>query len=195
VSAKPPEPRWDVPSPYGYAAAIESMGLVSAPLLAGFSVTLAVLVVQDDDAFHWASAALFLFVGAALAFIATIQFTFRARQYTVTPPEIEMWWSNPEEAGRREMLRREQRYYRGEHDRWTRLARGAYEVAIICFLLALAILLIPPGGVGEASNGRIAVIALALAGFIGEAAWIARTRLSRASKGDWPPAPGPELGS
>jgi hypothetical protein len=138
---------------------------------------------------------LFLLVGAALAFIASVQFTFRARQYSVTPPEIEMWWSDPAELDRRDMLRREQRYYRAEHERWAGLARNAYDAAIACFLLAIPILLVPKGGVSAANNGRLAVIALALVGFLGEVFWIARTRLSEPSKREWPPSPGPEIGS
>jgi hypothetical protein len=193
VTAQLPEPRWNVPAPYGYAAAIESMGLVSAPLLAGFSITLAILVIQGEEAFHWADAALFLLIGAALAFIATVQFTFRARQYTVTPPEIEMWWGDAAEPERRELLRREQRYYRIEHERWARFARGAYEVAIICFLLAATFLLVPAGGIGSASDSRLAVIALAFAGLLGEVGWIVETRVFSGPIRNWPPAPGPEL--
>jgi hypothetical protein len=188
-----PEPRWAVPAPYGYAAAIESMGLVSAPLLAGFSVTLAIFVIQSHNRFHWASAALFLLIGAALAFIATVQFTFRARQYAVTPQEIEMWWTDSGESGRREILRGEQRFYRYQHEMWARLARSGYEVAIVVFLLAVAVLLVPPGGVDAASNGRLAVIVLALAGWVGEVAWILRTRFSDSSRQGWPTQIGPEF--
>ncbi len=113
-----PEPRWEVPPEYGYAGAIESMGSIAAPLLAGFSFALAVFLIGRDGS-SWTSAALLLLVGAALAFVDAVQFTFRARQFAVTPPEIEMWWSDP---ARRELLRREQRFYHANHRAWAMAA-------------------------------------------------------------------------
>ena len=194
MSTPNPEPRWLVPAPYGYASAIEGMGFVSAPLLAGFSVTLAVLVIQAQDSFRWPGVALFLFVAAALAFIAAVQFTFRARQYAVTPPEIEMWWKDPNEPGRREMLRREQRYYQARHEAWAKPGRTAYDTGILAFLLAVTIILVPHGGLDDASAGRLATIALAAVGLVGEGAWIVRTRSPiRGQVADWPPPPGPEM--
>jgi hypothetical protein len=191
-SAPAPEPRWDVPFPYGYAAAIDSMGSVSAPLLAGFSVTLAVFVIQSGHAFRWATASLLLFVSAALALIAALQFTFRARQFAVSPPELEAWWADAGSPARREMLRREQRYYRRQHGRWATRARRAYSIGILSFLLGVPALLVPSGGIHP---GRLAVISLALLGCAGEIAWIVQTELADSQARDWPPPPGPELES
>jgi hypothetical protein len=190
-----PEPRWDVPCPYGYAGAIESMGATAAPLLAGFSVALAVFSIEGRDASRWTSGALFLLIGAALAFIAAVQFTFRARQFAVTPLEIEMWWSDPNEPGRLELLRREQRYYKTKHSRWANAASWAYDGGLLSLLLGVAASLVPPDGPLNASPGRLAAIALALLGFALELLWILRTRLRGAvNAADWPSPQAPSLG-
>lgn len=190
-----PEPRWEVPREYGYAAAIDSMGSIAAPLLAGVSFALAVFLMQGKEGSSWKSAALLLLVGAALAFIATVQFTFRARQFSVTPPEIEMWWSHPADPGRREMLRREQRYYLATHGVWARWAGWAYEIGLLSFVLGVSASLVPRGGPGDASAGRLAVMAMALLGFAAELAWIAWDVFALTDRAaDWPPAPGPETG-
>lgn len=187
------EPRWSVPSPYGYTGAVEGMGSVASPLLAGFSITLAVLVITNATAFRWVSATLFLLVAATLALIATVQFTFRARQYVVTPSEIEEWWPDHQEPGRRELLRREQRWHRREYESWSSRARYAYDLGLLLLLLGIAALLVPASGLHYASNGRLAAIALALAGLAAEAAWIVRTTIWRPAIRNWPPPPGPEL--
>jgi hypothetical protein len=171
------------------------MGLVSAPLLAGFSLTLAVLVIQADDSFHWAGCCVVLVCGRRAGIHRRRPVHVRARQYSVTPPEIEMWWKDPDESGRREMLRREQRYYRREHESWARLARRAYDIGIVGFLFAVVVVLIPRGGLGAATDARLAVVALAAAGCVAEVAWIGATSFSRRSARAWPPAPGPEMDS
>lgn len=190
------EARWEAPSEYGYAGAIESMGSIAAPLLAGFSFALALFLLPNTRGSFWTSAALLLLVGAALAFIAAVQFTFRARQFATTPSEIEMWWRNPDEPGRREMLRRDQRFHLSNHRGWAKRASGAYDVGLLIFLLGITTSFVPPGGFRYASDGRLAVIALALAGFVVEFVWIAQTRRSgKVNLVDWPPAPEPEMES
>jgi hypothetical protein len=191
--SKAPEPRWSVPFPYGYAGAIENMGLVAAPLLAGFSITLAALVITNAAGFYWTNAILFLLVGATLALIASVQLTFRARQYVVTPSELEEWWADHEDAGRRALLRREQRYHRREYRYWSTRARYSYDAGILLFLAGISALLVPPGGVSDASNGRLAAIALAFAGLLLEALSVIRTNFFTESTVDLPPESGPEL--
>jgi hypothetical protein len=50
-----PEARWKPPFPVGYAAAIDSVGSVAAPLLASVSAALATLVVPNEEAFRQAA--------------------------------------------------------------------------------------------------------------------------------------------
>lgn len=89
--------KWVVPSPYGFSAATEAMGSVAAPLLAGFSLTLTLLVLQAGKGdFRWPDATVLVLVAAAVLFIMVIQFSFWARQYVVTPSELLDWWPDIE---------------------------------------------------------------------------------------------------
>lgn len=74
-------PTWMPPSPYGAPAAIEMMGSVAAPLLAGFSLTLLILVITNPDAFRWPGLVLVAFAVSAVTLISVVQFTFWARSY------------------------------------------------------------------------------------------------------------------
>jgi hypothetical protein len=188
------EPRWSVPAPYGYAAAIESMGAIAAPLLAGVSAALAMLVLQRENAFEWPSLTLCALVLAVLAFIAAVQFTFRARQFAVTPLEIEMWWPDADDPQRREQLRRAQRHYRRRFEVWSDLASGAYDLGLLAFLLGVALSIVPDGGLSDASAGRVAAFVVAAAGFAAEFIWVAVMSIPRSGDvKNWPPPPGPEL--
>lgn len=171
---EPPETRWDIPVRYGYAAAIDSMGSVAAPFLAGVSGALAVFVMQNEAAFGWANAALFVLVVATLAFLATLQFSFWARQFAANPSEIEVWWS-AEEQSTRERLHREQRDDMEQHRRWSDRVRWSYNAGLLAFLIGLTFCLIPADGLSDASGGRKVVVVLAACGLVLELAWIVRT--------------------
>ena len=171
-----PKPEWEVPPTYGYAGAIESMGLVSAPLLAGVSAALIAFVLQNEGAFEWPNAALLFLLGAAFSFVASLQFTFRARQYRVTPAEIEGWWPDRDDPERREMMRAEQRSYLARHTQWARRASNGYDVALVFLLAGIVVMLVPFGGLSAASDGRVAVVVLALIATVAEVAWIVRDR-------------------
>jgi hypothetical protein len=170
-----PEPRWNPPYPYNFPAAIESMGSIAAPLLAGFSITLAVLILSSTAHFRWVNASTFLLVAAALALIASVQFAFQARQYVVTPSQIEEWWPFPDDPPTREYLRRVQRDHRKRSRRWGDFARYAYDIGLLCLLLGVTSILAPARGLTHASDGRLATVALALLAFTIEACWIVRS--------------------
>jgi hypothetical protein len=173
---QPPEKGWDIPVRYGYAAAIDSIGSVAAPFLAGVSGALAVFVMQNEAAFGWANAALCFLIGATLAFLATLQFSFWARQFVATPAEIQMWW-DAETLSAQEHLHREQHDDMARHRRWSSRVRWSYDVGLLAFLLGLTVCLVPAGGLTEASGGRQVVVFLAALGLVLELAWILRTRL------------------
>jgi hypothetical protein len=168
------------------------MGSVAAPLLAGFSIALVALVIQTSDDLRSPNLALFVFVAAALAFVACVQFTFHARSFVVTPPELEMWWSDPDDPERREQLRWEQRLYLRQHEMWARRAGHMYNIGILALLLGLVAIILPIGPIGDASRGRLLVIALAALGFSVEFAWVALGYLRKPQPDDWGPPPPPE---
>jgi disulfide bond formation protein DsbB len=164
------------PAPYGAPAAAEGRGSVVAPLLAGFSFALIGLIVQSEQTLRWPGLALFLLASAGVLLIAVVQFTFQARQYQVSPSEARDWWpdwdSDPE---RRDRVYDELRTYRACHLFWIRRARWAYNAGICALLLGLATVLIPRSTVGGGgiSPGRLAAVAVILAGLALEFALLA----------------------
>lgn len=174
IEAKTPKPefRWEVPSPYNYAAAVDSMGTIGAPLLAGVSIALIAVVIASATAIRWVNATLFLLVLAVASFVAAVEFSFHARQYAVTPSDLEAWWPDHAVPARREQLRSEQRVYYARLNGWSRRARAGYNVGTLSLSLAVTVLLVPRGALAHASYGRLAVVALAAAGFLAELAWI-----------------------
>ncbi len=167
-------PRWEIPYPPGALVAVETMGTVAAPLLAGFSITLALFVVQAHGSLHWPNVALVLLVVAALTLLGALQATFWARYYSATPPELAGWWeaslNNPD---RLRAVQDEQRILISGQRTWARRARLSYNVGLISLLLAFPVVLVPAGGLANAGFMRCAAILLAFLGFLVEAAWIA----------------------
>jgi hypothetical protein len=46
-------PKWRKPSPLGYGNAIDAVGSVASPLLAGFSLASVIVVANDARHFRW----------------------------------------------------------------------------------------------------------------------------------------------
>jgi hypothetical protein len=154
------------------------MGTIAAPLLASVSVALVAVVLSSASSFRWANATLLLLVVAAAAFIASVECSYMARQYTVSPTDLEAWWPDADAPIRREMLRREQRYYFDRFEAWSARARLGYNVAILAFSLGVSALLVPRSW-DHASDARLAVLAVAILGFVAELLWILTTQLKR----------------
>jgi hypothetical protein len=158
--------------PYGYPAAIDSMGMFAAPLLASGSVALIAVVLSSTATFRWSNPALFLLVIAAAAFVATVEFTFMARQYVVAPPDLEVWWPDAAVPERRERLRSIQRQHVRLFRSWSNRARMTYNTAILALSLGIAVLLVPTGDLDAANPFRLAAVAAAALAFAAEALWI-----------------------
>lgn len=167
------EPRWRPFRPYNYPAALDGMGTIAAPLLASVSIALIAVLLSSAPSFRLLTAALLLLLIAAVSFIAAIECTFRARQYVVTPSELEDWWPDHETPGRRRALRREQRFYRSEFRRWAVRARTAYDIGILTLTLGVVALLVPHGHIDA---GRWVVLAVGIVAVGGQAAWIINAR-------------------
>jgi hypothetical protein len=165
---------WDRPFPFGFPAAIESAGSVAAPLLAGFSFALVGLIIPAPEHFRWASGALTLLLAGAAAFIAAVQCSFWARQYAITPEDIELW--RPEYPAERKAAL--QRLHRRGFAIWARRFNASYRTGILLLLAGVTAALVPPGTIGA---GRWIAIAVAAAGFLGELAWVLATWLLRGS--------------
>jgi O-antigen/teichoic acid export membrane protein len=183
-------PTWEAPGLYGHPQAVQSVGTVVAPLLAGFSISLTVLVIDRGDALWCEDLALGLLVAAAGALLVAIQCAYSARQYLVAPDEIEAW--RPDvglrgELGReaRDDVRAEQRGHAALHERWAERFRRSYHAGILLLLLALVAILLPAG---DWRWSRIAVVALAGALVVVEVVWIlavSKRRLLPRRVRDW----------
>jgi len=168
----PLKPRWQVPYPYGYGASIDSMGSISAPLLAATSTALVGLVLTLGDAIRWSNAALFLLIGSSFAFVSAVQLTFWARRFVVTPSELAEWWPERFESKDSE-LEWEQRFHYQRFLVWADRAKAAYNSGVLLLLASLPVMLIPKGPrLWDVNHVRLATAALAVAAFAVEAGWI-----------------------
>ena len=112
----PPAP----PDQYGAFAAVDGLGGVAAPLLAGFAVTLLALVVQVEGQLRWPDAVLALLAAAMVLFLQVVQLNARARGYAVTPAQATEWYDDMAEPDRRAVVYWELRHH---HEAWASLVR------------------------------------------------------------------------
>jgi hypothetical protein len=167
-------PQWDIPSPVGRPGAIDSMGTIAAPFLAGIGIALAVLVISNESDFPWVAPALLALVLATAAFIACLEFAFLARDYAVTPGELQEW-APGDEPQRAQWMEAEQRLAISRFRTRAALARWSYNVGIVAFSVGVACVLVPKGGLHHATDARLAVFALALAAGVAEVIAVAVT--------------------
>lgn len=169
----PHGPYWETPDLYGEAEALNSMGTIAAPLLAGFSLAAMVqtLAINTREA-RWPDVALLLFMLAAILFITTVQAMFWARGYQTTPQEIKEWWPDADDHERLTLLRRAQRRHAAGFRMWSNRARVTYSAALLCLLAALTILAIPPQHYEQAPFWRWLAAAVGAAVLLIEIFWI-----------------------
>jgi hypothetical protein len=166
-------PSWDAPFPYGYAASIDGMGTISAPLLAATSTALLGLVLTLGDSIRWANLALLLLVSASFAFVSAVQLTFWAKRFVVTPSEIEDWWPDHDEPERHSELEWEQRFHQRRFAVWANRSRVAYNAGVLCLLASLPVMLVPKRvRLHQVNDLRLAAVCIALLAFSIETVWI-----------------------
>jgi len=168
-------PEWKRPDYYGRPAAIDAMGTVAAPFLAGIGIALAVLVISNEEHFGAAGVALFALVLATAALVACVECAFVARKYVVTPGELEEWRPNHAEANRVVMLETEQAIAFAGFQRWANWARRAYNLGIGAFSVGVVLLLVPKGGVHHAHGWHRWTLMLACVGAVAELGSVAWT--------------------
>ena len=81
-------PTFDVPEHYGDPAALDALSSVAAPLLAGGTLALLGVVVQQPSSLRWPGLALLLLVVAAVMLVTAVQCGFWAG---ATPPVPTRW--------------------------------------------------------------------------------------------------------
>jgi hypothetical protein len=177
-------PKWRKPAPLGYASAMDSLGSVAAPLLAGFSLASLVAISDDAPNFRWPGAAILSLVIAAIALIGAVQCSFNARQYIWSAAEVVEWWPDMEEGSPREVrLRNEQDLAFRRWKAWVKWARTTYDVGILSLLTALALTIPPPHSAGIQSSLRWGASGVAFAACACDAAWIVLAIARRSREG------------
>jgi hypothetical protein len=157
-------PAWRPPAHYGYAAAIDGMGGVAAPFLAGIAIALAVLVISSPEHFGAENVALCALVLAAVGLVGCAECTFVARKYAVTPSQLEEWWPDPDP----DQLADEQHKAAATFTRWAACARAFYDIGIVALTVGVAAALVPHVGLNSAPPWRLASFALAIAAVFAE---------------------------
>lgn len=161
-------PQWNRPAYYGRPSAIDAMGTIAAPFLAGIGIALAVLVISNEKHFGAASEALFMLVAATTLLVACVECAFFARQYVVKPSELEEWRPDPDETKRIELLQEEQSNALAKFERWSNRARWTYNAGILAFGAGVVFLLVPEGGTHALHGWRLATVVLACAALFAE---------------------------
>lgn len=164
-----------LPFPFGYPDAVDKVGTIAAPLLAGFAFTLIGLTVGQRRALGEPDLALLLLVVAAIALVSAVQLNFNARRFHLSPGEYFEFKKLAEEDGiPPAQLKAMARTYLVQQRVWTRRARLAYNFGVAVLFFAVAATLIPPAGLDQMAPARaLAVGLMALAGLV-EAGLIAR---------------------
>jgi hypothetical protein len=160
---------------------VSAMGSVAAPLLAGFAVTFVTLTVQDPDKFRWPALVVLAGTVAALALLTSLQCSFAAQRYTVTPGYLTDFGLD-----RDPDIKRRQWAYDYVRSAWSDRAIRAYNLGLIAFMVAVALLLAPKTGTPTGlvmPAARWAAVVVAGGGLVGEIGWWS---LSKHAGRDWP---------
>lgn len=162
TNAHPTKP---APWPYGFRAAINSVGTVASPLLAGFSFALIGLVIPSASAFRWPGVSLALLVVSGISFVMAVQCGFWAQLWVVMPSELEEWGPNDPPARRLAELR----LHAHGFNIWSRRVNACYRVGLLALLVGVMLMLIPPGDI---SASRWIAVAAAALGVLAEVLWM-----------------------
>ena len=159
---------WKLLKPYGQSAAMQSMGSVAAPLLAGFAISTALLVLQVYSSLKWPDTALAFLMLASILFVTSLQASFNARRFYVPPDEWVEWLNLTTTDARHRQLENNLAGMLPHHDRWIEAARVTYNVGIIVLFAALAVALVPES---DPTLWRKLAIAIPALGAVGELMW------------------------
>jgi hypothetical protein len=179
--ASEPRGEWAVRQPEGYYDAMQAMGTMVAPILAGFAFAILALVLVPPakgavDPVRWRDPVLALLVFSALSLIICIQGAIRARATFVKPDELRAWYptSVNEQGEPNKWLADRQKALEERTARASTASRHTYNAGTLLFFTAIAVLLVPPSPVDDAR--RVTLVAATLAVAV-EAAWLTGTSL------------------
>ena len=131
-----------------YKRWISSVGTVTLPLLAGFSITSVVVVSDDNRNFLWPGATILVLVFAALVLIAAVLCVYHARIYL------------PKKAP-----------HHGKFLCWAKLARCVYDIGLFALLIGLALVVAPHHFACIQDYFRVAAVILVGLACLGHVLW------------------------
>lgn len=121
------------------------MTAISAPLLAGFSLTLIGVVSQDPTNFQLPGVVLALFTVVIILLVGCLQIGFRARGHLYSYSDVESWFpADQRDKETSDDLRRQQEI---DYHKWEKLhsiGRRYYNSAIVVLAIGLSVVLLPP---------------------------------------------------
>jgi len=172
---------WTVRLPEGYYDAMQAVGTMVAPILAGFAFAILALVLVPPtkgavDPLRWRDPVLALLVFSALLLIMSTQCAIRARLTLVKPDELRVWYpsSVDQEGWPNKWLGERQKGLEERTARASTLCRHTYNAGTLLLFTAIAVLLVPPSPVDNAR--RVTLVAATFAVAV-EAAWLTGTSL------------------
>jgi hypothetical protein len=172
-----------IPSPYGSVAATEASGSIAVPLLAGFALTIATIVITSPDKFRWKDLTILFLVIAVVLFIGCLQAAQWARAYQVAPREAAAWWPGATQP-QLGALETELRQHHSSRVTWVHRQQRTYRGGILALLLGLTSALVPPGAADQVSLLRWAAVGVAALGSFAEFSWITLAWLANKPEGN-----------
>jgi hypothetical protein len=160
-----------IPTHFGEAEALTTMGRNAAPFLAGFSLAASVQTLNlANTAVRFRSLALMLFVLAAIFLIMAVQAMFWSQRSRVTPKDLMEWWPDWPYGYRQQAMLEILRSGGTTYRRWARTATTAYGLGLVCLLAALTVLVVPRDC--AESSLRWATVAMGSFATVGEFIWV-----------------------
>jgi hypothetical protein len=127
---------------------IDSVGTVTLPLLAGFSITSVVVAADDAGNFRWPGLTILVLTFAALVLLGAVQSAYHARLYlSRADPDYDKAWS------------------------WVGWTRSLYDIGLLALLAGLGLVVVPLHYVGREAGFRWAAVGLALCACVVEFVW------------------------
>jgi len=166
-----------VPAPYGEHSGTDAVTTVAAPLLAAASVTLAGVIIQQQNALRLPGTTLLILTGAILVLVTSVQCGAWARRYMMTPDQMLEWWPGANPA-RREIIEEEQRLYSRRLNMWAGLAALTFNIGLVLLWAGLSVALAPTRDSNQQGLRWVACV-VAAAGAASEVVWIAMAQSAR----------------
>ena len=155
------------------AAWVESIGGVTTPLLAGFSLASVIVVSDDAKNFGLPGAAILALTVAATVFIAAVQFAQMARRSFAARADLPTSGRARDEYKNAPAEFTEDGYVKrsvalGKAEMWGKRARRTYHGGIFALLIGLALALVPKPGMGIEGDLRWVAVGVAAIACVAE---------------------------